>query len=418
MTVWKPKDCRTYRYRFLYKGRRFEGSTGMLTEQDASEWEFEEQRRVRRQVEGLAVAPEHSPRFTDWAEAYYTYVSERGRVRRMARIRDLLRVVLRFWGEKPTGANPKNPIIEGEPYHNLRLVDPARDPEWIVKFERWMTNRGISPQTKNHYRSAMSRMYKVALLPQFVKKTGVDRNPFEHVERDRTRSRKTSVTPAELRSWLQHARPHAQLAIAIAALAPKLRLANVLALQWDKHLDPDLKFITVDDHKTVQDSGEPLVQPISPALRTVLEAAKKRRSGAYVVMYRGKAVKKTLRGSMRAAAEAAGLTYGMKHGGVTFHTIRHTAATLLAEMPALNPAAQQAVMGHRHYATTQGYQHLRPVSERSPLNRLAKVLQLEDLFGSAATPPAVLPSDRPGKHQKNRADRARARGDKKKRSTA
>jgi hypothetical protein len=41
-----------------------------------------------------------------------------------------------------------------------------------------------------------------------------------------------------------------RLAVAIAALAPKLRLANVLALTWKEHVDPELRYITVHRHKT------------------------------------------------------------------------------------------------------------------------------------------------------------------------
>ena len=55
---------------------------------------------------------------------------------------------------------------------------------------------------------------------------------------------------ADLRSWLTHASYHVRLAVAIAALAPKLRLANVLALTWQEHLDPELRFITVRQHET------------------------------------------------------------------------------------------------------------------------------------------------------------------------
>jgi hypothetical protein len=39
--------------------------------------------------------------------------------------------------------------------------------------------------------------------------------------------------------------------MAIAALVPKLRLANVLALTCEEHIDPDLRFITVYRHKAV-----------------------------------------------------------------------------------------------------------------------------------------------------------------------
>jgi hypothetical protein len=62
---------------------------------------------------------------------------------------------------------------------------------------------------------------------------------------------------------LTHASYHVRLAVAIAALAPKLRLASVLALTWQEHLDPELRFITVRQHKTSKTLRRPQVVPIS-----------------------------------------------------------------------------------------------------------------------------------------------------------
>ncbi|HXG73168.1 MAG TPA: hypothetical protein VNJ04_21460, partial [Gemmatimonadaceae bacterium] len=251
MTVWKEKDRSAWRYKFWYQSVPYAGTTGQLTRDDAEEWEENEKRRIRRSAGGLEVLAEHTPRFSDWAARYKQYVVERGKVRRVNVVDDLLRVVLRFWGATPTGRNPKNPVVEGEPYHDLRLADPIRDPDWIEKFDAWIRARGVGKQTRLHYMSMMSRMYRTAMLPAFAKKTGITSNPFLTVERDRPAGRTVTVTPAQLRAWLGGAPRHTQLAMAIAALAPKLRLQNVLSLRWDQSIDPDLQFITVHDHKTM-----------------------------------------------------------------------------------------------------------------------------------------------------------------------
>lgn len=421
MTVWKPKDRRTYRYRFYLLGRPHEGSTGQITEADAKEWEEKEQRRVRRAAGGLDVLPEHSPRIEDAKDAYLKDSKVRERVRRLKAVEQLFNVVMRFFGSKPSGSDPKNLPVEGEPYHDLRLLDPVRDPTWLVKFETWMDARQvpnarpprpIGNQIKKHYISAMSRLYRWAMLPRNVTDTGVRLNPFASMERPRTRGRKITVTPAELRRWLAHTPKHAQLAIAIAALAPKLRLDNVLSLRWDRSFDDSLQYLTVEEHKTMDQTDAPMVVPIVKSLRTILKAAADERGASpYVITFRGKRVQ-SIRRAVRTGAERAGLTYGRDvKGGVTFHTIRHTAATLLAELPSLTEAQRSQTMG-QDIQTTQGYTHIRPTQQRPVLSRLAARLKLDDIMKEAFGPairPAVPGRGRTKKPAKTRDSLAGSR---------
>jgi integrase len=423
MTVWKAKDRATYRYRFYIDGQLYRGNTKQITQADAEEWEAKEKRRIRRRLGGLSTLAEHSPRFAVWAGVYLKYLRQRGKVRRIDRIEELLRVVLRFWGAKPSGRDPKNPPVEGEPYHDLRLVDPIRDPEWIERFEEWIrrrkvyvgrdadgepTYRPISAQTRLHYMSVMSRLYRLATRPRFKKQTGVLTNPFLDVERDRPAPREVTVTPAELRRWLQHTPKHAQLAIAIAALAPKLRLQNVLELRWDRSFDPAVQFITVLELKTVGRMKAPMVVAIGRALRRLLKVAQREATGPWVITYQDSPVK-SIRHAVQTGAERAGLSYGRDvAGGVTFHTIRHTAATLLAEVPSLTEAQRSATMG-QDIETTQRYTHLRPVSQRPVVNRLADKLKLdrvlEETFGKPESRSEILPRREGKKPVENRAKR-------------
>jgi integrase-like protein len=76
--------------------------------------------------------------------------------------------------------------------------------------------------------------------------------------------------------------------------------------------------------------------------------------------------------------ERAGLPFGRAVDGATFHTLRHTAASLLAELGEPE-AIRKEVMGHRNIATTQRYTHLRPVHEIPAHERLAEAVPIADL---------------------------------------
>ena len=75
----------------------------------------------------------------------------------------------------------------------------------------------------------------------------------------------------------------------------------------------------------------------------------------------------TIRGGLQQAARRAGLPYGRALGGITFHTLRHTAASLLAELGEPE-AIRKEVMGHRNIATTQRYTHLGRSTRSPPTN--------------------------------------------------
>lgn len=387
MTVYKPKAGVTFRYDFEYRGRRYLGNTRQTTRQDAEAVEAEKKRRLRLQAGGIDVpGREDSPRIQDWAEVFFEYKSKR--LARPEALGDILPVALGFWGA-PDDVEPN----DDHPCHDLRLVDPIADPDWILKFEAWLERRGLGPQSKNHYRGLLRRMYAVALLPEYRKRTGVATNPFAGVPNDPTMARDVTVTPKQLRAWLTHASYHVRLAVAIGALASKLRLRNILELQWARDFDPDprttkfnprtVHYITVARHKTARRTRRPLVAPISTQLLRILKDAWKRQPGSgQVVTYRGEPVS-DIRGGVKAAVEAAALPYGRDRAdGITFHTLRHTATTLMAEQLG-DPMKLMDAAGHTDLATTMRYRHTRPRHQKPIIEGLSRLLKIEDVVTAA-----------------------------------
>lgn len=398
MTVYRPKGGRTYRYDFQFHGQRYFGSTGQLTLRDAQEWEWGERVRLARQAGQLALRAHETPRIQDWAETFYAHKA--ATLKRPDLLKRDIMVVLEFAGGRPRtppapprpGAPPRRKVPVEAPYHDLRLGDFVEHPEWIVAFETWMRARQTGGSARNHYRSVLSGMYKVAMLPQYRRATGIQTNPFQAIERDRPRRRRVTQSVPELRRWIAAAAPHIRLALAIGALAHKLRLSNILTLRWDRNVDADLTYLTVHDHKADDVNPEPLVVPISAQLRGILAHARMNRGprdAPWIIQFRGRRVQAIKKG-LKAAAARAKVPYGVKAGGATFHTLRHTMSTLLAELGVAEIHRKEAA-GHSDIATTQLYTHLRPEHLRPTIELLSAAVPLEDVFGESAGPSSADP---------------------------
>lgn len=369
MTVYRTKNGR-YRYDFNFKKERYVG-TGW-TRREAQQLEDRRRQKLRARALGLeAPGPEDTPRFSDWAAVTLKHARDRKKLTRVEQFATNLHMVLGFFGARPTKRAP----VDGGVYKDLRLGDLVATPELLEEFEQWMDGLGISGARKNHYRSAVSQMYRVALLPANRRKAGIRENPMSGVPRDRVPRRLKILTPLQLRAIIQHAAPHLQLALAIGALAPKLRLRNVLDLRWKHDVADDLSYLIVDRHKTDKETGLPLVAPISGPLREVLKAVK-RRGGSHVIQYHGKPVK-DIKTALRRACRLASVKYGK--GEITYHSIRHTMATALARLR-LPESLRMRLMGHSNLSTTQIYTHLAAVDEAAPLEQLAAVFPFTDVM--------------------------------------
>lgn len=376
MTVWY-EEGRGYRFDFWLFNYRHTSPRGFELEQEAKDAEAELRRTLRRQRAGLEpLTRPLSPRFVETASAYYQFASDRELVTDLETLERMHHVILQFFGPRPVDPTK---VRERAPYHDLRLQDPVDHPTWILKFEDWMHRRGIAGPTKNRYRSTVSRLYWFAMLPERREDSGITMNPFRGLLRDRERNRDVTLTADQIRAIMRYAPPYLRLAIVIAALAPKLRMGNILSLTWSKSIAADYSSIRVPRHKTAGLTRKPMVAPISAQLRRILELAKARQPAKvpWLIHYRKKQITRVNK-ALENACTAAGVVYGRNHDGATFHTIRHSAATLLAQL-GVPEGLRKDVMGHRSIQTTQGYTHLNPIHEHAPLEQLSDALLLEDL---------------------------------------
>lgn len=381
-----------YSYDFEIDGQRYRGSTGLEDKADAEEWEQKEKKRIRRRNRGVAQDdPEQSMPMQEWAEEYTTIKQARGCA--MGPIVAQLSVCLRFFGARPT-LGTVSVIEDDAPYHDLTLGDVILDPYWVHRFDQWIRSRDVGWQTRNHYRSRMSDLYAVGSELVYRQRTGVTLNPFAGMIREPKKKRQpVGLTPAQLTSWIAHASHHARVAIALGALAPKLRRASIMALDFHEHIRyaspsfPRPRAIVIDEHKTDGQTGAPQVYPITRQLARVLIDAWRRNQARYpgatrVVLYRGKPVK-DVEESVRAAALAAGLTWG-RYGGITFHSLRHVASSMFARMDT-NVFKHLRLMGWSDLRTPMYYTHVDAEPLREEAERLSAQFPIEHAVTAAHT---------------------------------
>lgn len=380
MSVYLPKGGSIWKYDFRFKGRRYHASTGQTRKDDAMLVAAKKLLDLRRQGAGISVFdPMETPRFSDWALVYLRY--QRRYVGRADIAERMLQVVLGFWGGRPAvppnpPANRRRPKIDS-PYHDLRLGHPIADPTWLLRFQAWVDARGVSGSTRNSYLSVLSGLYRVALQPEHRSVARIESDPFRDIRRSHRRSRVIALEPAQILAWITEASYHVALTATIAALAPKLRLRTILDLRWDDHFDAELTRITVTKHKTAIRTGAPQVTPISAQLRAILQDARDRNGHETVITYHGEPVIDIKKGARR-AAERAGLAWGFT-AGVTFHTIRHSIATLLARV-GMAERLRMELLGHREIRTTQQYTHLAAEVQVEPHEALSRALPISHIM--------------------------------------
>jgi integrase len=361
------KRGRYYSMDFWYRGVRYQRTTGQELKEDAEQVERDLKRQLRREAHGIATIDRtQTPSFTAWAERFL--VEKRKKLTRPDVLERTVRMVLAFWGAKPSVP------VAGGVYKDLRLADPILAPELIDDFDDWMAVRGLSGSARNSYRSALSGMYKLALRPRWRRRTRIDSNPFEHIDRDTPRKRRVTATVEDMLRWIRAAAPHARLALTIGALAPKLRLAQVLSLRFDEHMDRDLTTFTFERHKTRRHTGSDQVTAIPVDLRAVLLAVRQAHpASTHVITYRGEPIQ-SIRKAAKTAATKAGLVYGLS--GVTFHALRHVMGAECARL-GINEVLAAATLGHKDPRTTrQHYQHILPADQRAVAEQLAQHLGL------------------------------------------
>jgi integrase len=190
----------------------------------------------------------------------------------------------------------------------------------------------ISHETAVEYRTVRRKSVKAATVNREVDvlksmlTAAVPRylpaNPLAGLKRLRARSAPPRLLTREEEARLLAVVPPADAALLICALDTCLRLTDVVNLRRDQDRKTTL---VIPDPK-----AEPYKVPVSSRLRAALDALPKSKSGYYFAQHhQGEGARASQNSAIRMfqlACKAAKVPHG-RPSGVTFHCLRHTAAT-------------------------------------------------------------------------------------------
>ncbi len=199
----------------------------------------------------------------------------------------------------------------------------------------------------------------------------VDLNPATDLEKPGEPEHKTRyLSREEFERLAAHSEPWLR-PILTAAVLTGARMKEVLGLRWENvDRDAGVLFIS-EDNKT----GKPRGIPFGATLRKLLDdlpGGRFKRDGFVFVPPEGESFtalreRNHVSQRTRAAAKAAGLA------GVSFHTLRHTAASWLAQA-GHSQVKIGKLLGHATVQTTNRYMHLSPAHLRDAADGLDAAL--------------------------------------------
>lgn len=265
----------------------------------------------------------------------------------------------------------------------LRLIARAR---WAAALlgeiasrdiQGWTGERiagGASGATVNRNLNLISGLFRWAIRCGYVTD-----NPVRRVERfsERGRAREMYLTAVESRALVASARPGI-CDVVLTAIHTGMRRGELLALRWG-HVDLARRQLVVS--AATEKAGRGRVVPMTAALHGRLAELRTEHPRAiggtdpvFVFPDGSEVTSKALRsGFERAVRVCEGLPLE-KRDKVTFHCLRHTAASLMvAEGVPLFDVAK--ILGHSTLAVTMRYAHFAPEAGRAGIDKLGRALQ-------------------------------------------
>lgn len=244
---------------------------------------------------------------------------------------------------------------------------------------RWAEERigsGVTSSTANRDLALGSALFRWAMRLGYV-----EENPFRRVERfsEKGRAREVYLTAAESRALVKVASP-ALRPVLVCALSTGMRRGELLALQWcDIEFARRVIVVRPEAEKTGRGRTVPMTGDLLNEMQGLREGTKIAAldgSDRVFVYEDGTPIGlSSLRAMFASAVKRCAEIPLEKKDKVTFHTLRHTAASLMVQAGVGIPEVGK-ILGHSTLAVTMRYAHFAPEAGRAAIDRLGGVLGL------------------------------------------
>lgn len=235
-----------------------------------------------------------------------------------------------------------------------------------LEIQRWLkslhTESKLAWTTIAKMRGVMSRIYKVGILHEQVKK-----NPVMHVEtRCKSNYRAIVITPAQTFSILKSLKNHLHQTLVITCAATALRSSEILALRWadilwlEERIRVSKRWANGKDGETKTEASDGFV-PLHPVLANHLQQWRcqtpHKKDTDFVFpsfKARGRVPLSSsifVSDHLRPAAKAAGVQIedGQRFG---LHNLRHSLSNWLVNKAKVEPKTVQGILRHSRIQTT------------------------------------------------------------------
>lgn len=245
-----------------------------------------------------------------------------------------------------------------------------------VDLERWVEWRlksGVSTATVNRDLNLGSALYRWALKLGYARE-----NPFRKVDRlsEKGRAREIYLTAEESRALIDACKLGTR-EVVLTALHTGMRRGELLALRW-RCIDLARREIVVE--AATEKAGRGRVVPMTDELHAQLSLLRSAHPPAidgndsvFVLSDGTEITPKMIRSRFEGAVRRCTGIPLDKRSRVTFHCLRHTAASLMvaAGVPIFDVAK---ILGHSTLAVTMRYAHFAPAAGRAAIECLGSAL--------------------------------------------